>query len=569
MSWIESNSVFYDFGQGLNKAYSNSLGFFTRFAVVNMLYTIEVIMNAVDKEKPAGIMAAYSEVFTDSPYVIDGDRVSGKIANIICGMNGLGFTGLPVKEHMTGGLEGLAGLLKYIIKLADFKLRDIPKEKNEKGNGCIIFTSGYYGMSALIQELKKTFPRRKFVELKGPMAATSEIPAPLLKVLAGDMSGGVIRQKGFFRQFADRVTAEGDIFSYRGVNFGGQLSGKLKKAIFNYSLSDLTWLLNLRSYLQNVMPEAVIGSGNRLDEMAVAEYGRALGIKTILVSHGSLVEPKNRYEKLEWGDQGRTLWRLPVDHILLQTPLAEGYLTAFPTESGIVRTGPLIWGGQRSVAGRDDVTRRLFGKCLGKEVKVVVHAGTPKPKYGLRLYVYETMDEYVQSIREVMDAVRGMKDTFLIVRVRPNKDLPLETLKKSLVISDNIVISHEGPFYDVLGAADLLISFSSTTIEEALQNKKPVLLYGCNGRYRHLKAFSIDDKTSDIPEKAVYHVAAPDVLSKAVRAITSLDISAGGFDHIFDEYIYPGSDRVGLNDLLSRISDSAVNKNMNAEELKV
>ena len=51
-------------------------------------------------------------------------------------------------------------------------------------------------------------------------------------------------------------------------------------------------------------------------------------------------------------------------------------------------------------------------------------------------------------------------------------------------------------FHEVLAEADLLVSFSSTTIEEALVNDVPVLLYGGHGRYAHIpvEPFSISIK---------------------------------------------------------------------------
>ena len=53
-------------------------------------------------------------------------------------------------------------------------------------------------------------------------------------------------------------------------------------------------------------------------------------------------------------------------------------------------------------------------------------------------------------------------------------------------IPNNVVIETTRRFDEVLAETDLLISFSSTTIEEALVNEVPVLLYGGKGRYAHI-----------------------------------------------------------------------------------
>ncbi len=39
------------------------------------------------------------------------------------------------------------------------------------------------------------------------------------------------------------------------------------------------------------------------------------------------------------------------------------------------------------------------------KTRIILHAGTPKPTNSLRFYVYETPDEYVQSIRELARVV--------------------------------------------------------------------------------------------------------------------------------------------------------------------
>ena len=46
----------------------------------------------------------------------------------------------------------------------------------------------------------------------------------------------------------------------------------------------------------------------------------------------------------------------------------------------------------------------------------------------------------------------------------------------------------DGEFNDYLLASDLLLSYSSTTIEESLQNKIPVLQYDPDGKYEHIPA---------------------------------------------------------------------------------
>ena len=54
----------------------------------------------------------------------------------------------------------------------------------------------------------------------------------------------------------------------------------------------------------------------------------------------------------------------------------------------------------------------------------------------------------------------------------------ISSLKKLLPSSKNSQIKIGGNFKDDLSNADMLVSFSSTTIEEALYARKPVALFG-------------------------------------------------------------------------------------------
>ena len=59
-------------------------------------------------------------------------------------------------------------------------------------------------------------------------------------------------------------------------------------------------------------------------------------------------------------------------------------------------------------------------------------------------------------------------------------------MKTLIDTGQNCKIVHSGEFIDYLHQCDYLISFSSTTIEEALNYLKPVILYGYLDKYNFL-----------------------------------------------------------------------------------
>ena len=285
-------------------------------------------------------------------------------------------------------------------------------------------------------------------------------------------------------------------------------------------------------------------------DIFLAELCKQEGILNVLISHGSHVFPQNEYERAEWGEHGKSFLRALFSYFALQSPLAEGYFNAFPSAGEVIKTGPLVWGRpvdmQKSRALSKGMLKRTYNP---EKEKIILHAGTPKPGNALRLHVYETPDEYVQSIYELAGVINTMSGTTLIVKFRPRNELSAQDLRSLVPFSEKVILSIEEPFNDVLGMADLLVSFSSTTIEEALQNKIPVLLYGGSGRYQHIPAYEIKPD-GPIKLQAVYHVRKAEDLEYAMGNILDLNIKGDKGGHLFEPYIYPRHVRASIADLL-------------------
>lgn len=167
--------------------------------------------------------------------------------------------------------------------------------------------------------------------------------------------------------------------------------------------------------------------------------------------------------------------------------------------------------------------------------------------------VYETSDEYLESLVELSKTVEDVENAILIVKFRSSPEIGIEEIRSIVPFSEKVILSIEESFLSVLAMADLLVSFSSTTIEEALQNRVPVLLYGGGGRYVHVPAYEIREGAP--PERAaVYHAMGPRELSCAVGGILDLRIDGSGADSVlFDKFIYPESERITLENLLNDV----------------
>jgi len=96
----------------------------------------------------------------------------------------------------------------------------------------------------------------------------------------------------------------------------------------------------------------------------------------------------------------------------------------------------------------------------------------------------------------------------------------------------------EGAFDDYLTASDLLVSYSSTTIEEALQNDVAVLQYDHDDKYIHVQAPTVSEgKKLDI--NPIYYCGNKDKLKNSINIILKNIDLIKSEKHKWDCYRYP------------------------------
>ena len=343
--------------------------------------------------------------------------------------------------------------------------------------------------------------------------------------------------------------------SHPGVPFGDLAAQKLRLGIAPVIQGLHHRAAANRLVLENLRPSAVFSDGSHLDDALPSELCRTMGIPAVMVSHGSHPPPSSEAEYYELGEHGRHLINAPYPFTALQSPVAEEFREVFPTRSTGLRTGPLIWVARPDKERSTTLRNRLLGTT--DQDRVIVHAGTPKRKRGLRFHGNETFDEYVQSLQDLVAAVERVPNTRLIVKFRPLPRLSVDDLRALVGFSDKALLSVDEPLMDVLGFADLLVSFSSTVIEETLQNRIPVLLYGGAGRYQHVRATTIGSADSPGPS-AVFHVKDAGGLSYALRYMLNTCGPHQLGDEHFAPYVYPAEQVSGDRVLIRVERDGSV-----------
>ncbi len=319
------------------------------------------------------------------------------------------------------------------------------------------------------------------------------------------------------------------LFTYYGVEYSDMVKQKVDIAVKPHLVRMLSYSHALRYIfvrLQNCLVMSYVGIGI----MAVAgEMARTLKKKSLFISHGTHPVPIDAYHHMELNNICRTFMLGDYTHVALCTPVQESHLRYFKDkyreiDNAEIKTGPLIFA---SVKTADKAASK---KDLGisPDSIVVTHAVSIKGRYSERFYFIETLDEFFSALTDIINVVDALGNVRLVIRIHPGFHWSDEEIRALLPASDKYIIHRQGSFSRVLEATDVLISYSSTTIDEALIARIPVLLYDKWGRYNHFKTGVFEDGAA---EEGVFPLCYVNNRNKLQSALEFIIRKAGSVKH--------------------------------------
>ena len=182
----------------------------------------------------------------------------------------------------------------------------------------------------------------------------------------------------------------------------------------------------------------------------------------------------------------------------------------------------------------------------GKKERVVLHAGNTQRWFRQFTWIFENSKETVKGLEELARAVAAVPSTRLLVRAKMRHwELDEDTLRVRLGAYGAFDLHPRAgtSFVKDLASADLLVSFSSTTIFDAIYARIPVLLWGGTMRYRRLPARTMPPTAAD--RAAVYSVEREQDLAPMIEAILAAHADRPLTDNEVGPYVWP----VGTPDL--------------------
>lgn len=279
----------------------------------------------------------------------------------------------------------------------------------------------------------------------------------------------------------------------------------------------------------------------------IANSCRSFDCSTLLISHGSHILNEDPILQKEWSVHASTMLDGPFDYSAIQTPASDVFFRANNRRSAGVKTGPLIL--QISTTACDkDLRDTLIPECSNKII--LLHASTPKTPGSQRPLLYESLDEYVENIRLVTLAVQKIPNIHIAIRFRAQEGINRYCIEKCLSGLKQWSLHEGGVFADYLSVADALMSYSSTTIEQAFFLGKPVLLLDGGNGYRHFSSVALG-----LPDKEFVDVKflPRDSLAKDLADIVKYLDRAGTGPRVFDQYLAFSERNVDVDSVFQKI----------------
>jgi hypothetical protein len=148
----------------------------------------------------------------------------------------------------------------------------------------------------------------------------------------------------------------------------------------------------------------------------------------------------------------------------------------------------------------------------------ILHAGNYQNWSDFIPWVAETSHEYVAGLAALASAMRSLPDAELVIRVRSKAEVNPQVVKSMVELPSNVsVCGTDAGFLGELAQSDLLVSYFSTTVAQALQMGKPVLLWGSTQRFcQFLPSWNPPTHEARYP---VYAVRDAQALPAMLRAI--------------------------------------------------
>lgn len=536
---------------GIHHAYINALTFYMRQYLGYIVWVVELLENVRERFVYDQMVVCRYAGNDQSQFGLPSqERIIGEIAGFFAPHVSIQSPVLNIPRELRvkrwrKWLRSLVCAFYFPLELVSLKRSDRPAVL-------------YYSFKYRFDEIAKAFPSWQHVNIAPDVKSFTRwtdysLGFPVRNIHLGEL--GISPDSEFKKSYLGSIGKFKDVCVkkqlcvYRGHDFSSIILRKIELG-YGPQLTRLNkQVASLKKFFNRFRPSVVLSHVARDFSYALGELAETMNIPSVLISHGSHVPPQNRFDRMEWFDHGKGLVHTDYRYHPLQSPWALEHVRAMGYRGNYYAIDPIIFP-KVDRTQKETLRLKMYPQAQGK--KVVVHAGTPKQRGSNRFYIYETLDEYVAYISDLIEEARKVPEIFLIIRFRPYSYLSTAQLKALLPKGDHYVIATEGSFADYLKIMDLLVSFSSTTIEEALINRIPVVQYDPSGRYVHIVGPVWKDKGFAHVD-SVYYIGERRGLGAGLQWILDNHLNATTVGDLFERHVFKDGEAMTIAKFVERL----------------
>lgn len=536
---------------GLCHTYTNMMTFYMRIYVGYIVCVIELLANVRDRYDFDEIIACrYADNDRTQIGLLSQERILGEIAGLFAPDVRVQSPVLNIPSQVR--VSSLRKWLRSVIYAVYFSVEMMFFKRSQRP---AIF---YFSFKYRFDEIAKAFRSWDHFNVEPDVRSFARMTDDSLGFMVRNihLSGlafspdrvFVNSWSGSIKEFKNRCDKK-QLCVFRGRDFLSIVLRKMEQG-YGPQLSGLNQqVAALKKCFDRIKPSVVLSHMARGLSYALGELAESMNIPSILISHGSHVPPQNRFDRMEWFDHGKGLVHTDYRYHPLQSPWALKHVCAMGYRGNYYAIDPIIFP-KVDRSHKETLQLKMYPQSQGK--MIVVHAGTPKQRGANRFYIYETLDEYVAYMSDLIEEARKIPEIFLIIRFRPLSYLSTSQLRALLPKGDHFVIATEGSFADYLKIMDLLVSFSSTTIEEALINGIPVVQYDPSGRYVHIAGPVWQDKGFAHVD-SVYYIGERRGLGAGLQWILDNHLNATIVGDIFERHVFKSGEAMSIHQFVERL----------------
>jgi len=568
------------------RVYVDTFVFFSRFYINHFLWTLEVLRGLKENYSdfeicvPQDCSQNNGSGSDYDPYLTERDRGTSSLAIKFCERNNLKIAVLENDaKTLRKKKENQVRKHKYVLDnfFKELYLRQFCKISRKR---TVFIPFPHYNLDRLCRDIQKRFA--DVLCVSGDMR--SRTWAGYMKLYLMLLMRSFYRQENqeglirvpfsIFRNCDNRTDQmewkqlkhhyglfarkNQEEFIYENCSFWDEFNIKVEKDL----LASLTALLCAfkyqKNFLANLKPNLMISCVSFGENQSWAEAANALGIPAIVVPQKMLVAPTDTSAQIEELYIGRAQVTESYRNVASQSPSMTEYLKWSGYQGCIHETGNLIF--SRITSEKKRKSRIVFFEKIGAEKKIIVWAPSMKTRRSRRFFVLETWEELLAAMEDVFDVISQMNEVHLLFRIHPGSKLTADDFMTLLPFPENVSVSEGGSFEDILATADVLLSYSSTCIQEALVNSIPVILYDRWKRYNHLNAHRING-TLPQKESQVYYIDEKDHLKSGINWILTLRDDKINRNDLFQEYVFDEKKVIRFYDFVEKCLNSVHQQN--------